>query len=83
MKYTVHYASGATGYGWRKEYARLDEFEGFIDSIRREYTASVTVWDDTLREFIFWKDCLTHECRIDRLNNLFRDMRTTTREAKI
>jgi hypothetical protein len=81
-KYTVKYCSGSTGYGWEKQYDRLDEFEDFVDEIRREYTASLKVWDETLQEFIFWKDCLTFKCYIDRLHDFRRDMRTTTRISK-
>lgn len=83
MKYAVHYTSGATGYGWRQEYNRLDEFEDFVNSMRREFTAQVIVWDDELQDFIFWKDCLTFTPSIDMLNSVMRDMRTTTRIIKI
>jgi hypothetical protein len=82
-KYTVMYCSGSTGYGWEKEYDRLDEFEDFVDHIRGEYTAYLAVWDDTLQEFIFRKDCLEYKPSIDLLHGIGRDMRTTTRKAKI
>lgn len=81
-KYTVDYTSGATGYGWTKEYDRLDEFEYFINEKRNDYTARVTVWDNELEEFIFWKDTLRWDCRIDMLKNFDRDCRTTTRKRK-
>ena len=81
-KYSVTYTSGATGYGWKEEYDRLDEFESFVDNMRREYTACVIVWDETLQDFIFWKDCLTFTPDIDLLGNSNRDMRTKTREWK-
>ena len=81
-KYTVSYCVGSTGYGWRHEYDRLDEFEDFVDEIRREYTASLWVWDSTLQDFIFWKDCLEYKPSIDKLHDFRRDMRTTTRRAK-
>ena len=82
-KYTVMYCSGSTGYGWEKEYDRLDEFEEFVDHIRDEYTAKLWVWDDTLQKFIFWKDFLEYKPSIDLLHSLGRDMRTTTRKAKV
>lgn len=81
-KYIVEYCSGATGYGWRCQHDRLDEFEGFIDQMRREYTASVTVWDNEIEDFIFWKDVLTFDTRIDMLHDMNRDMRTKTRKYK-
>ena len=40
-KYTVDYTSGATGYGWTREYDCLDEFEYFINEKRNDYTAKV------------------------------------------
>ena len=82
MKYTVDYVSGATGYGWSQEYDRLDEFEDFIDEMRKEYTAKVTVWDSELKTFIFWKNTLTFEPEKDMLHDVMRDMRTKTRKVK-
>ena len=68
-KYSVTYASGATG------------FEYFVDEIRHEYTACLRVWDNELEDFIFWKDCLSSKCKIDMLHAYGRDLRTTTRKA--
>lgn len=82
-KYTVWYTSGATGFGWEKEYDRLNEFESFIDQMRKEYTASVQVWDAQLEDFIFWKDCLTFKPSIDLLATFTRDMRTKNRKWKL
>ena len=82
-KYIVNYCSGSTGYGWKKEYDRLDQFEDFVNEIRHNYTAYITVWDDELKEHIFWKDCLTYEPRIDMLRAICRDMRTKTRKVKL
>ena len=79
-KYTVQYVSGATGYGWEKEFDRLDEFEGFINEMRKDCTAKVTVWDNTLQDFVFWKNALTFNVKIDMLQDYLRDMRTTTRK---
>ena len=82
MKYTVDYASGATGYGWSKEYEKLEDFEDFIKEMRNEYTAAVRVWDSELEDFIFWKDVLTWDCEIDMLKDFQRDFRTATRKKK-
>ncbi len=82
MKYNVEYCSGATGYGWRKDFDRLDEFEAFIDAMRHEYTASVIVWDESRKQHIFWKDVLTFTPSIDDLQRSDRDYRTTTRSRK-
>ena len=81
-KYVVSYCSGATGYGWEAEHDRLDEFESFIDEMRHEYTARVTVWDSTLKEFIFYKRALSSNPETDMLRSFERDMRTTTRKRK-
>jgi hypothetical protein len=82
-KYTVSYCSGSTGYGWQKQYDRLEDFEDFVDHIRDEYTASLWVWDDELQDFIFRKDCLEFKPQIDKLHDFRRDMRTTTRMSKV
>jgi hypothetical protein len=81
-KYVVDYCSGATGYGWSKEYDRLDEFESFIDEMRREITAHVSVWDNTLKDFIFYKRALCYEPETDMLKAIDRDMRTKNRKWK-
>ena len=80
-KYSVTYVSGATGFGWVHDYDRIDEFEDFVDEIRNEYSACLTVWDNELEDFIFWKDCLSNKCEIDMLHARDRDLRTTTRKA--
>ncbi len=82
-KYSVSYTSGATGFGWDKEYDRLEDFEDFINDKRKDYTAKVTVFDNTLKDFIFWKNALTYNIDTDRLHDFSRDMRTTTRKRKI
>lgn len=81
-KYTLSYTSGATGFGWSHDYDRLEEFESFVKEESTDYTARVTVWDEELGKFVYWKNCLTHEPRIDMLSDLFRDFRTTTRKMK-
>jgi hypothetical protein len=81
-KYVVDYCSGSTGYGWRKEYDRLEDFEDLINQTRREYTASLWVWDESVQGFIFWKDCLDYKPRIDKLIDPFRDRRTLSKQCK-
>ena len=81
-KYTVYYCSGATGFGWTAHHDRLDEFESFVDEMRHEYTAHVSVWDSTLKEFIFYKWALSYNPETDMLKEIDRDMRTTTRRMK-
>lgn len=80
-KYSVEYCSGATGFGWEKEYDQLDEFEDFINEMRGEYTACVSVFDYSRRKFIFLKRALTYKPEKDMLGDLLRDMRTTTGKA--
>lgn len=79
-KYTVYYCSGATGFGWTAHHDRLDEFESFVDEMRHEYTASLKVWDNTLKAFIFYKRALSSEPETDMLRDAGRDMRTATRK---
>lgn len=81
-KYLLSYTSGSTGYGWEMEHDRIDEFEGFVDEMRYVYTARVTVWDNDLKDFIFWKDCLSYKPETDLLHAWGRDMRTKTRKWK-
>ena len=82
-KYTVHYCSGATGYGWTTEFDCLNEFEGFVDEMRTCYTAFCSVWDDGIKDFIFYKRVLEYKPEIDMLRGSDRDMRTTTRKRKV
>ena len=79
-KYTVDYCSGATGFGWSDKFDRLDEFESLVFELASNYTAHVTVWDSQLGDFIFWKDTLSFEPRIDMLRSGLRDMRTKDRK---
>lgn len=79
-KYTVDYYSGATGYGWSREYDRLDEFESFINQMRHEVTACVSVWDNYLQDFIFYKRALCYEPETDLLRSTNRDLRTKDRK---
>ena len=81
-KYIVSYCSAPTGYGWKQEFDRLSEFEGFVDEMRRTLTAAVDVFDRELGDFIFWKDAFTYKPEIDMLSGLWRDMRTKDRKMK-
>lgn len=79
-KYIVDYCSGATGYGWKQEFDRLDEFASFVDHLRSDVTARVVVWDESIKDFIFWKNCLEWKPEIDKLRDMNRDRRTRTKE---
>ena len=71
-KYSVTYTSGATGYGWHKEYDKIEDFESFVDEIRNEllllghkfYTNSDT--EVILKAYVQWKD----EC-VNKFNGIF------------
>lgn len=76
-KYFVSYASGATGYGWEREYDRLEEFEYFINEISR--TDFVSVYDYELHDFVYRKDCLDDKPTIDLLHKPLRDFSFKTR----
>lgn len=80
-KYTVSYASGATGFGWEQNFKRLEDFEYFLKEKRYDRTAVLTVWDNEKEVFVFWKDAFS-EPTVDMLANIFRDFRTTTRQRK-
>ena len=44
-KYSVSYSCCSTGYGWRKEYDRIEEFDDFIKDARHERSYEVWVYD--------------------------------------
>ena len=79
-KYSVSYASGATGFGWETEFDTIKEVEECIDDIWRVYSAMVTVYDYELHDFILYKRCLQHKPDKDMLHTWKRDLRTKTRE---
>ena len=81
-KYVVSYMSGSTGYGWTREYNRIIEFEHLVRELGREYTVAIKVWDNDIRDFIYWKDCLTYKCDVDILHSYDRDLRTRDRKCK-
>lgn len=81
-KYSVEYCSAPTGYGWRQEYDRISEFERFVNQMRREPTADISVWDNELGDFVFWKRAFRYEPDIDMLHSVCRDLRTKTRKMK-
>ena len=81
-KYQLSYCSGATGYGWTQEYDRLEEIEPFVNEMRSVYTAEVTVWDNSVKDFIFYKRTLTYKPETDDLSRFDRDYRTKTRRWK-
>ena len=81
-KYSVSYCSAPTGYGWTQEYDRVSEFESFVDEMRREPTADLSVYDNDLGDFIFWKRAMRYDPDIDMLRSSCRDLRTKTRKMK-
>ena len=81
-KYIVDYCSGSSGYGWSKEYDRLDEFEDFINECRNNYSAKIMVFDTTLNKVIFQKGC-SWKPTVDMLHDIVRDMRTSDRKLKL
>lgn len=81
-KYQISYCSGATGYGWTHESDRLEEIEPFVDEKRTDYSARVTVWDNSINDFIFYKRALTYTPETDDLSRFDRDYRTKTRRWK-
>lgn len=79
-KYVLNYTSGATGFGWEEEHDTINQPQYYIDSKRNDRNAAVTLWDNELHDFVFWKDCLTAIPSIDLLHNYQRDLRTITKK---
>lgn len=65
-RYKISYTSGATGYGWEEPVASRAEVKSTIKSLC-DYTAELWVWDEKVKDHIYWKRCLEHNPRIDRL----------------
>lgn len=78
-KYEIDYCSGATCFGWEDACDTIEEVEHIIEEIRNTYNAMVTVFDNNLKDFIFYKRVLS-EPEIDMIHNYKRDLRTTTRQ---
>lgn len=81
-KYMVDYCCASTGYGWSREFDTIDEFEDLVNEVRQDRTRGIRVWDNQLKDFIFWKDCGTFTAYKDMLSDILRDLRTTTRRCK-
>ena len=81
-KYIVDYVSAPTGFGWTREFDRIDEFEDIVNDARKDRTRAVSVWDNELQEQIFVKRGMTYNCEVDMLSGVERDLRTTTRKRK-
>jgi len=80
-KYEILYISGATGFGWEHACDSINEVESMIEEIKNIHTAMVTVYDNILNDFIFYKHALSKP-DIDFLHDYNRDLRTTTRKRK-
>lgn len=67
MRYHISYTSGATGYGWNEETDSIEDVRHIVnsDSFGRHYTAFVSVWDEVIKDFIFYKRCLTYKAETD------------------
>lgn len=81
-KYTVSYTSAPTGYGWIREFDRIDEFEDIVNDARGDCTRCVSVRDNELGKEIFFKRSMTYKIEVDMLSGIERDLRTTTRKRK-
>ena len=79
-KNTVTYVSGATGFGWTEYANTIKEVEWLLQGIATKHTAQVSVWDNELEDFIFYKRALA-EPETDLIHNSRRDLRTKTRMA--
>lgn len=67
MRYTVWYKS-TTGYGWKRESNSLWDFTGLLKECRNgNYYISVHIYDERVKDFVFWKDALERKPEIDRL----------------
>lgn len=79
-KYSIGYCSGATGFGWEDACDTIEEVEQVIFDIRTTHTAMVTVFDNNLGDFIFYKRALS-EPETDMIHSYKRDLRTATRQC--
>lgn len=79
MRYTVNYTSGSTGFGWEAQHSSIKEFIGWLEEAKLERAYRITVWDDTLGDFIFWKDVFDKPI-IDMIFTSSRDLRTKTKK---
>ena len=68
-RFHIYYCSGATGYGWEKETDSIREARGIAhsDDFGRNYTAEVSVWDEVIKDFIYWKRVLRYKPEIDKI----------------
>ena len=64
-KYIINYESGATGSGWSKKVDTIKEVTYIIEELKDNYSAHITVFDNSIQDFIFWKNCLTYKFDID------------------
>ena len=80
-KYIVDYSS-TSGYGWTKEYDRVESVDGIVNEHRHNKYTGLTVYDCEHGDFIFWKDIFSGPS-IDLLgDHNARDLRTVTRMRK-
>lgn len=69
-RYTIDYCSAPTGYGWREKTDSITEVKKIVrsESYGRCITASVSVWDSKVKDFIFDKDAMCYKPRIDKIS---------------
>lgn len=78
MKYTINY-TGSSCYGWTEKVNTIKEVKYILEGIEDKYYCKISVFDNQLNDFVYWKDILTSKAETDLINNLKSDLRTKTR----
>ena len=78
MKYIID-CTGTNGYGRTEKAKTIQEVKYIIEGIEDKYYYKISVFDNQLNDFIYWKDILTSKAETDLINNLKSDLRTKTR----
>lgn len=82
-KYIISYVSGATGYGWEEKVNTIEEVENIVNEFKNIYTAKLSVFDNQLDDFIYYKFSLESKPQVDFIYNYKRDLRVKDRVKKI
>ena len=73
--YKVEVVIGCTGGGFRYETDLLKEVEKTIAEYSKDPINGITVYDEKIQDFIFWKDALCYKPSINLLGSIRRDFR--------
>lgn len=83
-KYSVVYnsAPNSCGIQHRENFDTIKEVEREVGEYLTDYYSSVSVFDNELDDYIFYKECMSKpDINLIKPSTHFRDLRTTTRKA--